>query len=241
MWALIHADVQSQREESFPERMYIYNYRLFDRYRRHAASFAVLGDTGKKWRPDNFEKELWGCRIRFEFPAVKLSDYGKDREALKADKNPFAIVVMAHLLTQKTAKDYDRRKKEKLTLIRQLYHKGFSKQDIINLFRFIDWIMDLPEIQEKLFWQEFTDTEEEKTMRYMTTGERIGYKRGIEEGIQQGMQQGVQQGFLQAFLQQTTMVAKQLAKKFRSQPEDELPKLRMLKSDDLMELGGKTF
>ena len=179
------------------------------------------------------------------FPAVKLSDYGKKWDSLKADNNPFATVVMAHLLTQKTAGDHDRRKNEKLTLIKELYRKGFSKQDIINLFRFIDWIMALPETQEQLFWQEFTDMEEEKKMRYMTTGERIGFKRGVEQGlqqgVQQGLQQGIQQGFLQAFSQQSLIFAKMIAKKFRSQPEDELPKLRKLKSDDLMELGEKLF
>jgi len=89
--------------------MYIYNYRLFDRYRRHAASFAVLGDTGKKWRPKTYKQELWGCKVSFGFPAVKLSDYGKKWNSLRADKNPFAVVVMAHLLTQKTAGDHDRR------------------------------------------------------------------------------------------------------------------------------------
>ncbi len=50
--------------------------------------------------------------------------------------------------------------------------------------------MALPETQEQLFWQEFTATEEEKKMRYMTTGERIGFKRGVAEGLQQGVQQG---------------------------------------------------
>ncbi len=225
-WALIHADVQTQHEKNFAERMYIYNYRLFDRYRRHAASFAVLGDTGKKWRPKTYKQELWGCKVIFEFPAVKLSDYGKKWDSLKADKNPFAIVVMAHLLTQKTAGDHDRRKNEKLALIKQLYRKGFSKQDIINLFRFIDWIMALPETHEGLFWQEITDMEEEKTMRYMTTGERIGFKRGITEGMQQG---------------QSRIIAKQITKKFRSPLKYQLSELEKLKSDDLMELGEKLF
>lgn len=31
-WVLIHVDVQSQQERGFAERMFVYNYRLFDRY-----------------------------------------------------------------------------------------------------------------------------------------------------------------------------------------------------------------
>jgi len=41
---LVHVEVQSQEETGFAERMYVYNYRLFDRYHRLVASFAVLGD-----------------------------------------------------------------------------------------------------------------------------------------------------------------------------------------------------
>jgi len=31
VWVLIHVEVQSQREEAYAERMYVYNYRLYDR------------------------------------------------------------------------------------------------------------------------------------------------------------------------------------------------------------------
>lgn len=33
-WILIHVEVQSQEQSNFAERMYIYNYRTFDLYRR---------------------------------------------------------------------------------------------------------------------------------------------------------------------------------------------------------------
>ncbi len=32
VWILIHIEIQSQYEENFPQRMYIYNYRAFDLY-----------------------------------------------------------------------------------------------------------------------------------------------------------------------------------------------------------------
>ncbi len=53
-WVLVHVEVQSQAEADFAERMYIYNYRLFDRFRRRVASLAVLGDERAGWRPDRF-------------------------------------------------------------------------------------------------------------------------------------------------------------------------------------------
>jgi predicted transposase YdaD len=45
--------------------------------------------------------------------------------------------------------------------------------------------------QKKKFslWEEFKQFEQERTMRYVTTGERIGYERGKAEGKQEGEQQ----------------------------------------------------
>jgi hypothetical protein len=43
-WLLIHIEIQGQREEGFPERMYIYNYRLFDLHGRQVISLALLTD-----------------------------------------------------------------------------------------------------------------------------------------------------------------------------------------------------
>jgi hypothetical protein len=34
-WVLIHLEVQSQEEQDFAQRMFVYHYRLFDRYRRY--------------------------------------------------------------------------------------------------------------------------------------------------------------------------------------------------------------
>ncbi|MCI5158258.1 MAG: hypothetical protein D3906_07405 [Candidatus Electrothrix sp. AUS1_2] len=65
---------------------------------------------------------------------------------------------------------------------------------MIRLFHFIDWLMTLPDGMEDEFWQEISEYEEEKKMPYMTSVERIGFKRGISEGRQKGMAEGWQQG-----------------------------------------------
>jgi predicted transposase YdaD len=48
--------------------------------------------------------------------------------------------------------------------------------------------MILPKALEAEFWQEFKQFEQERTMSYITTGERIGYERGKEEGQQKQAQ-----------------------------------------------------
>jgi len=181
-WVLAHVEVQGQRESDFPKRMFVYNYRIFDRYERQVVSLAILADDNPNWRPDYYECELWGCAVGIQFPVFKLLDYMDRWDELEKSDNPFALVVMAHLKTQQTRHDKNERKRWKLYLIRKLYERGYKKQDVINLFHFIDWIMRLPEELEEDFRQEITRYEEEKKMRYVSSVERIGIKKGKKEG-----------------------------------------------------------
>ncbi|MEK9703508.1 MAG: Rpn family recombination-promoting nuclease/putative transposase [Deltaproteobacteria bacterium] len=47
----IHVEIQGQREAAFAQRMFTYNYRLFDRYGLPILSLAVLSDEEPHWRP----------------------------------------------------------------------------------------------------------------------------------------------------------------------------------------------
>lgn len=42
-WVMVHVEVQSRGEDDFEERMFVYNYRLRDRYKCKVVSIAVLG------------------------------------------------------------------------------------------------------------------------------------------------------------------------------------------------------
>jgi len=229
-WALIHTDIQGQKDNDFSQRMYTYNYRLFDRYNRHAASFAILGDTNKDWMPKSFEQELWDCRVKFDFPVIKLAEMVKNWEALEKSNNPFAIVTMVHWRAIKTAKNKTQRVNEKLSLIKHLYKKGFSRQDIVNLLRFIDWIMDIPKDLEPLFNQKIEKYEKETKMYYITQMQKPSFELGIKEGEKVGEIKGY-----------AKMLSILIAKQFNSQVRRELPRLRKLKSKDLMELGEIIF
>jgi hypothetical protein len=177
-WVLVHVEVQSQEESGFAERMYIYNYRIYDRYNRQVASLAVLGDERSTWRPRDFGYEIFGCQVQFQFPIVKLLDYADQWQSLEESQNPFATVVMAHLKTQETRDNGEERKNWKLFLIKRLYEKGFQRLDIQNLFRFIDWLMALPDAIDEQFWQELTRYEEERRMPYITGVERRAIQTG---------------------------------------------------------------
>jgi hypothetical protein len=194
-WILVHVEVQAQEESNFPRRMYNCHYRIFDIYNRSVVSIAVLGDEAINWRPNRFSYDLFGCRLDFQFPIVKLLDYQQRQSQLLASRNPFATVVMAHLAALATRNNRLERKQQKLALVRRLYEQGLERENIINLFQFIDWMLTLPSELEKDFWQDFREYEEARTMRYVTSVERIGIEQGIEQGIQQSQNQ-LRQGLI---------------------------------------------
>jgi hypothetical protein len=169
----VHIEIQSQEDSDFSNRMFVYNYRIRDCYDAKIVSLAILGDDRSNWRPEPFQDELWGCEVTFRFPMVKLLDYAPRWLELEASRNPFAIAVMAHLKTKETQKDPQSRKEWKFQLMRRLYEQGFERQDIMELFLFVDWMMELPEGLKQEFKVELDQYEQERQMRYVSSIEEI--------------------------------------------------------------------
>lgn len=182
LWVLLHIEVQGNPEKTFPERLYIYNYRLSDQHGRPIVSIAILADNNPNWHPRSYQRSFWQNTLYFEFATFKLLDYADKEEWLKSNPNPFAMVVLAHLKALQTKKNLKERLRLKLILTRLLFKQGFGKKYIINLFKFIDWVMALPESFELEYRQELEQIEGIKRMAYITSIERIGIKKGMQQG-----------------------------------------------------------
>ena len=194
-WIYIHIEVQGSRQAEFAERMFVYNYRLYDRYRRPVASMAVLADEHPNWRPDSFGFEVLGCKHNLMFPIAKLSDYRVDDLLLQ--DNAFAMITAAHILTQQTRKQHKKRFDAKLRLVRILYQRYRNKQRIIDLFAVMDWLMKLPEGLDQQLWREIETIEENDKMQYITSVERMGIAKGRVEGRNEGRLEGRTEGRLE--------------------------------------------
>jgi Domain of unknown function (DUF4351) len=192
LWLLVHVEVQAQKEKAFAQRMFTYSIRIFDRYQQIPISLAILCDESDQWRPHEYGVNYPNTRLSFEFGTVKLIDYKTRWAELERSENPFATVVMAHLKVLETRRNVDLRKAWKFTLTKALYEKGYGRQEILDLYRFIDWVMILPEAAERSFWQELQAFEEERKVTYVTNAERFGIEKGIEQGIKQGIEQGIE-------------------------------------------------
>jgi hypothetical protein len=181
-WIYIHIEVQGTKQAEFSERMFVYNYRIYDRYCRPVASMAILVDEYVNWRPDHFCYSVLGSETSIRFPIAKLTDYHDQLEALKASENSFAIVTATHILTQQTRKNDNERYEAKQLLVRLLYQRKWDKQRVIDLFRVIDWMMKLPEELEQKLWHEIETIEENEKMQYVTSVERMAIAKGVVQG-----------------------------------------------------------
>ncbi len=179
---LIHLEIQAGPEKNFPERTFIYAIRIFELFHQLPVSLAILCDGKRDWRPNAYSLTTPGSALQCDFTAVKLLDYETQWRQLEQSRNPFAVVVMSHLKSRETKGNAIDRKAWKFTLIKRLYDLEYSRSDILNLFRFVDWVMILPEGLKQTFWEELRIYEEDRKMPYITSVEEIGYGRGLVQG-----------------------------------------------------------
>jgi hypothetical protein len=183
-WILFHIEVQVQKAKDLAQRMYIYNYKIFEKYKKDVVSILILGDDNKTYRPSKYERKYEGCRLLFEYKLVKLIDYNKTN--LERNKNVFATITLSHLKALEAGSDKEKKKIFKLELVRKLRKKGYTIDELKNLHKFIDWLIRLPVEDEKEIKEEVKKIEEVIKMPMILTAERIAMEEGKKEGKKEG-------------------------------------------------------
>ncbi|MGH2391647.1 MAG: cytosolic protein, partial [Chloroflexota bacterium] len=90
------------------------------------------------------------------------------------------------LAAQATRGDVPGRERAKLGLVRRLYERGYDRDRVLSLFRFIDWLLALPEERERALRQVIMTIQEEQHMPYMTSFERMSRAEWREEWREEG-------------------------------------------------------
>ena len=209
-WLYIHIEVQSFRQVDFAKRVLIYHYRIFDKYDKPVASFAVLADRHRNWRPTLYSMETIGSKFSLEFSIVKLIEYELLMDELLASDNAFGLITAAHLLTQQTRKQPEQRYAAKLRLMRLLYERKWERERIVELLRVLDWFMELPQYLAEQIRNEVYKIEEKDKMPYVTSFERLAKAEGKELGLVEGKEIGFVEGIEKGILQGKLEVARKL-------------------------------
>ncbi|MBF0164299.1 MAG: hypothetical protein HQM01_07355 [Magnetococcales bacterium] len=147
-----------------------------------------------------------------------MIDYPSDD--LEKSTNPFAMVTLAHIQAKQTRHRPEERYQAKWRLIRRLYEQGYDRQQVIDLFRFIDWVLNLPKALDDQLVMEIIEFEESQKMPYISSVERFGEERGRLMGIQIGEQRGRQEGRQEGRHDgKTDTLLKQMRRKFGQTPD----------------------
>lgn len=182
--ALVHVEVQSQVDETLPERLLEYHVRIRDYYRTgQVATLVILGDGKPDWRPTGYANEFWGCNLKLEVPIRKLLDF-PDTPTIPS--NPFSWLVAAQRKSLGARRKVQARFEAKWQLVRGLYKANLTSQQIRDFFRLMDWVLDLPKHLEYNLETRLKKLEDESAMVHLTSIERIILKRERAEGLRDG-------------------------------------------------------
>ncbi|QEI44191.1 hypothetical protein BMF77_pc00031 (plasmid) [Dolichospermum sp. UHCC 0315A] len=88
--------------------------------------------------------------------------------------------------TKATISNLTEREQWKWILIRGLYERGLTKEQIVKLFKIIDTMMTLSKHLQAALIIKIKNLEEERKMPLISPTEQMAMERGEERGIQQG-------------------------------------------------------
>ena len=141
-WVFVHVEFETSHKPITKERMYDYHSRIKEKYGRDITALVIYTGREVPANPNIYEKTTFGTTISYKFNTYIINE--QDENELKANQNPFSIVVLANLYTVKTYGKYEQR----LTFKEQIYvlarQRNYSDEKTHKLILFLTELMRLP-------------------------------------------------------------------------------------------------
>ena len=189
-WILIHIEVQGRYDKKFAERMFIYFYRIRDKYHREITAWAILTDSNKKFVPTEYKESFLGTSISYQFNMLKAIN--QDQTTLRQSNNPFSIVMLTVLLALKKKKVPEIKLVDlKMDIVKELYKKEIPKKKIQAVMNFLKHYVRFNE-ENTLIFDEKLDSFNGKS--YPMGIEQFLLQRAKKEGIGEGIERGIEKG-----------------------------------------------
>jgi len=166
--------------------------------------------------------EPWKEALGEYFPEFLTFFFSDIYDLIDWTKKPISLEKELQIKTKATISNLTEREQWKWFFIRSLYEKGYSKKQIVKLFKFIDLMMTLPKQLQQSLVQKINDYEEEKTMPLLSTMEQMAMERGELKG-------------------ELKLITRQLNRKFGQLNSDLESQIQALNIDDLEQLGEDLF
>ena len=185
---IVHIENQSYVQPSFPERMFIYFSRLFEKYRKHIVPIAVFSYDTIRDEPSTFTLQFpFGHVLNFHFFTVELRKQNW-RNYIRQD-NPIAAALLS-----KMGYTESERVELKKQFLRMLVRMELDEAKQRLLFGFFETYVKLSDEEERRLRSEVNEMEtkeKEQVMELIISYEQKALEKGREEGVKQGIKQGM--------------------------------------------------
>lgn len=195
-FVLCHVEIQSSKGRGdLAERMFRYFYRIWDRYGVPVTAIAILADGSKEYRPMVYLQKFMGTTLRYDFNSYKILD--QEESALRANENPFSVIVLTAFLAIVNKKVSDEGLKAiKHDLYDEMMKREMDKETRQGLYDFLTYYVSFDNEQVLSIFEEEIKTKVGRsntmgTQEYLLDkAERKGVEKGIKEGIRKGIEKG---------------------------------------------------
>ncbi|QHN49474.1 transposase [Geobacillus stearothermophilus] len=187
---IVHVEHQSYTQRTFPERMFLYFSRLFQKYRRRILPIVIF----------SYDEHDEPSSLVMQFPFLTVLDFRF--LTVELCKLPWRAYIrhanpVAAALLSKMGYNEDEKVDVKKEFLRMLVRLELDEAKQRLLFGFFETYLRLSEEEEIQLRHEVSQMETKEAKRVMeliVSYEQRGMEKGIQQGIEQGMKQGRQQG-----------------------------------------------
>lgn len=194
-WILFHFEVQGYPDKHFGYRMFVYFYRLRDRFKVPIASFVILTDADKNWKPKFYRYNHHGTKCTHEFPYLKLAE--KTEADFEGQTNPWAIILKHVLFCLQGNWTDEVLMKAKLEASDEFFALGFSNEKIQRALTFIKFFAQFanPEFFDNFDRQiHIIQQEKNPKMGLLELAREELLERTFEKGMEKGKEEGKEEG-----------------------------------------------
>lgn len=193
---LCHIEIQSSKGKGdLPKRMFQYYYRIKDRYQVPVTAIAILADTEIQYQPVSYTLEFMGTGLLYWFNSYKILNQNEAK--LRADRNPFAVVVLTALLAIQQGDVSDAQLMNiKHDLYDEMMTRSMDKPIRQGIYDFLSRYISF---KNKSFFAIFEEEVRDKTGKNSTMGTReYLLDKATKEGIAKGIIKGERNARLKA-------------------------------------------
>ena len=187
--------------------MFVYYYRLFERFGVPITALAIFTNNNPNYHPKSYVTEFMGTEHIYKFNTFKLLDY--EEQELMQPGNPFSFVMqVAHGAVGKIRQENDLLD-WKVTLFKKLLEAGIDKPQIKALINFIKQYVRFDNTALNDKFDVVVSTFYNKNKSQMGVVEII-QEEYRKEGKKEGLKEGIDKMII-ALLEQDVLTIEQIA------------------------------